>query len=333
MESNKEEKVSGGFISPSKVSLGNPWMVSTIVLGVIALVLIGFMTFGGVTGNVVSEKSVSDSLVSFVEAQGGSLTVLSTTKESGMYKVTVSVEGQEMPVYVSLDGKYLIPSTIPLTADAQAAVGGSQQEQAPVEVPKSDKPVADFYVFSYCPYGTQMEKALVPVYNLLKSKADINIVAIGAMHGEYERQESLRQLCIQKNYGKDKLFAYLDKFLVNAEVGKCNGNDACVVPLIEAIYTQIGIDKSKINTCMPTEGAALYTADGQKAASLGISGSPSVTINGVNVQVGRSPALVQQAICSAFNVAPSECSQNLSSASASAGFGSTASSGSTASCG
>jgi hypothetical protein len=144
----------------------------------------------------------------------------------------------------------------------------------------------------------------------------------------------LRQICIQKNYGKDKLFAYLDKFNTNSAIGSCRGSDTCVNPLIETIFTSLSIDKNKINTCMTNDAPALYNADVAKAKANGISGSPSVMINGVKANVGRSPSLVQQAVCGAFNTAPTECSQTLSTTQASAGFGSAAgSSGSAASCG
>jgi len=309
----------------------NPWIVSTVVLGIALIVFAVLSGTGGLTGNVINEGDAGAKLVDFINSQGGEqATLLSISEESGMYKVTVLYQNQSIPVYVTKDGKLLVTSTIPLASSASSSSSSSSKA---TEVPKSDKPVADFYVFSYCPNGTQMEKALVPVYNLLKNKADINIVFIGAMHGEFEHVESLRQICIENNYGEDKLFDYLNKFLVNADIGNCQGTDSCVNPLVEAIFTQIGVDKNKINTCMASSDTeAAYQEDVQKAKSLGITGSPSVVINGVETQVGRSPSLVQQAICSAFNTAPAECSTQLSATTASAGFGSTGSSSSSGSC-
>lgn len=306
----------------------NYWAVAAVVLAILLVVILLVNSFSGISKSEAGQK-----VLDFAESRGVNATLVSVTAQGSLYEVVVTVQGQEMPIYVTKDGKNLVANVIPLEETETPSTDNSDNTQTPTEVPKTDKPVADFYVFSYCPYGTQMEKALVPAYNLLKNKADVNIVFIGAMHGEYEKTESLRQLCIQKNYGKDKLFAYLDKFLVNPAVGNCQGTDTCVNPLIEAIYTQIGIDKAKINTCMTNDAPALYEANQQKAQSLGIGSSPTVTINGVESQVGRSPALVQQAICSGFTTAPAECNQALSTASASAGFGSTASSGSAASCG
>jgi hypothetical protein len=91
--------------------------------------------------------------------------------------------------------------------------------------------------------------------------------------------------------------------------------------LVEKIMKDLKIDVTKINSCMTGDGVKIYEEQNAKANSLGISGSPSVTINGVQTSVGRSPAAVLSAVCSAFNSEPDACSQTLSSTSESAGFG------------
>jgi len=343
----------------------NPWIAGTFVFAVIALILL-FVAFKG--GGSISEKDASQKAVDFYKTYNGMEIITDSVKEVGsFYELSAhTADGQKGKVYISKDGEYLASSLVSISDVEKAAAAAANQTSAttvavpaPI-IPKSNKPVVDAYVFAYCPYGTQFEKALVPAYNLLKNKADINIVFIGAMHGEFEHHESLRQLCIQKNYGKDKLFAYLDKFLVNAAIGNCQGTDACVNPLIETIYTQIGIDKTKINTCITTDAEALYKADEQQAQSLGIGGSPTVTINGIEIggnkcssaddcnpgescvndgsgstvcMLNRAANSVKTSICSAFNTLPSECNQTLSTQSTSSGFGSSAGSGSAASCG
>ncbi|MCX6747999.1 MAG: hypothetical protein NT076_00170, partial [Candidatus Pacearchaeota archaeon] len=222
----------------------NPWIVSTAVFALATIILLVLSISPSLTGNAISSSSASTKLVDFLNGKvGGGVTLVNTTSLGSFYEVTVLYQGNEIPVYISKDGKYYSASVAPISTTATPT---TDTQQPAAEVPKTDKPAADFYVFAYCPYGTQMEKALIPAYNLLKNKADINIVFIGAMHGEYEHVESLRQLCIQKNYGKDKLFAYLDKFLGNAAIGTCQGTDTCVNPLIETIFSQLSIDKNKI---------------------------------------------------------------------------------------
>ena len=300
----------------------NPWIISTLALGLIVVVLL-VVNFTGITGNVVSGDDAGKSVVDFINSRANAgLTYISSEDLGGLYKVIVLYQGQDVPVYVTKDGKYYATGATPITADV---VNTQTQQTQQKEVPKSNKPVADAFIFSYCPYGLQFEKALFPVYDLLKNKIDFNIVAIGAMHGEFEKQETLRQISIEKLYGKDKLFAYLKEFDNSADIGNCDGDDTCLNKYLPAIYSKLGIDKTKIENYMKTNAEAIYNEQSKEASSLGISGSPTFVINGVQVQVARNPEAIKEAICDAFNTEPSECSQTLSTASPSPGFGGTVS--------
>lgn len=302
----------------------NPWMISTAVLVLIVLVL-AFK--GGVTGNVVSTTTAESSLVAFANSVGvQNMKINSVTRQDSLYLVNASIDGKDALLYITADGKYLVSGVAPLSATPSSS--SNNNNAAPKDIPKSDKPVVEAFVFAYCPYGLQFEKALLPVYNLMKNKASINVVYIGAMHGEFEHQESLRQIAIGSLYGNDKLFAYLEKFDANTAIGSCNGADACTTPLIESIFTSLGIDKTKVNDFMAKSSEAIYQQMGARASQLGVSGSPTFVINGVTADVARSSASIESAICSAFNAAPAECSTALSSTETGAGFGGAASSGS-----
>ncbi len=317
-EIKKEEKKFEKFFKNKT----NIWMIVSVALAVILVLSLVFPLS-------ISKNNAGQKVIDFANSQGATVTVSNVTSKGLLYEVTISYQGQSIPFYVTKDGKYLGQmSEIAPTKKASSSSSSSG------DVPKTDKPTLDLYVFSYCPYGIQSEKAVSPVYDLLKNKADINIVYIGAMHGEYEKTESLRQLCVLKNYGKDKFWQYLNQFNANTAIGNCKGSDSCLSPLLNNIYSTLSIDSSKINSCMASDAASLYSTDGKQASSLGISGSPTWVINGVESQVGRSPEQVKQAICSAFTNAPSECSQTLSTSQASVSFGSgSSSSSSAASCG
>jgi len=305
----------------------NFWMIATIILAVVIIVMVAWP-------QGISKDAAGQKIVDFAKSQGADVSVLNVNTKDGFYEVNISLQGQDMPVYITKDGKYFANSIVALDKLTTKASTSSSTKTASTTVPKTDKPVVEAFIFSYCPYGLQFEKALSPVYDLLKNKADINVVAIGAMHGEFEKVESLRQLCIQKNYGKDKLWAYLNKFDANTTIGSCSGSASCLSPLLSSLMSSLSIDKAKIDTCMASDATALYAADGARAQELGISGSPTFVINGVQVQVGRDPQSVKTAICNAFTTAPSECSETLSSTAASPSFGSSSTgSASAASCG
>lgn len=307
----------------------NPWILTTIFLVIIIVVYL-FARGLALGGHTITGSAAVENLISFAEEQGIVLEDVKVKDMESFYALNFLVEGQEQNVYLTKDGKYMIQPQIALAGediDELANAGNN------VEIPKSDKPKVEAFVFSYCPYGLQFEKALIPVYELLGKKADFEIVAIGAMHGEYEKVESLRQISIEQLYGKDKLFAYLKEFVYNTNIGSCDGEASCLEKYLPSIYTKLGLDKAKIENYMKTNAEIYYNEQGAKARSLNIGGSPTFAINGEQVQVSRTSEAIRQAVCSAFNKAPSECSGSLSSSAYSAGFGGGSGSSSSASCG
>ena len=250
----------------------NPWIISTIIFGVVAIVLLIMMLNPGVTGNVVSSSQIGQQLLSFYTAQGVSgLQVQSVNELSGVYEVNFLYQNSTVPIFVTKDGKYA-GSLSPLTAPSSSSSSSSSSTQQ-AAIPKSDVPTAQAFVFAYCPYGLQFEKALLPVYNILKSNANISIVFIGVMHGAFEKVEELRQISIEQLYGNDKLFAYLNQFDNSADIGSCNGDATCLAKYLPAIYTSLGMDQAKIETYMnSTQAEQIYEQQSAEAASLGISG-------------------------------------------------------------
>lgn len=322
MEEEKTLKIKKDFL----------WKVAVAVLAVLfiaSLLTGGFGLRGGIAGNVIKGDDAGQNLVNFAETQGISLIISNISDEGSFYAISYTIDGKDSTSYVTKDGEYLISPIAQLTGEA---VDNTNTNAQPTEVPKSDKPKVQAFIFSYCPYGLQFEKALFPVYDLLKSKADISIVAIGAMHGDFEKTESLRQISIEQIYGRDKLFAYLAEFDASTDISSCSGDDACLNKYLPAIYTKLGIDKTKAENYMETSAEKIYNEQGAEANSLGISGSPTFVINGVEISVSRNADAIKTAVCSAFNTAPSECSQTLSTTSPGAGFGAASGSATTASC-
>jgi hypothetical protein len=302
----------------------NPWFLSTLVCGVLIIALL-VLSIGGFGGNI-SAKVAGEKLLGFYESVGiQNLSVDSVKEVSGLYEVNLLYKGNVIPQYVTKDGKSFTETLTSMAEDTSSSNTNTQ-----TTVPKSDKPKVELYVFSYCPYGTQMEKAIIPAVKLLGNKIDFTIRQIGAMHGDFEKVEAERQLCINKNY-PDK---FLDYLLAFDSDSTCSTGDAtCVATKTTSIYSKLGIDGSKIDSCMTSDGLAMYNAEVSNANSKGVSGSPTLIINGVTAQATRSPEGIKGVICAAFNNVPSECSTTLSTSQASAGFGSgTSSSTASGSC-
>ncbi|MDD4271465.1 MAG: hypothetical protein PHF50_01530 [Patescibacteria group bacterium] len=321
-------------------------MKKFILLGLLVVLLLGAGSFamfkvktakkilGPEEAKATAEKFINENLL----AAGATATIKNVTDEGDVYNISLNVGGQDYTSYMSKDGSKFFQSGINMTTfaeeqKAQAAASADNTQAAPAaEVPKSDKPKVELYVFTYCPYGTQSEKGIIPAVKLLGSKIDFKIRQIGAMHGDHEKIEAQRQLCIEKKYPA-KYLDYTLAFALDSGIGACDSDAQCSEPLVSALFAKLGISKSTIDACIKTDGASLYAAEEANSQAKGIGGSPTLVINGVQSSAGRDSAAYLAGICAAFNNVPAECSQQLSSASPAAGFGAgSATGGSDASC-
>ena len=304
----------------------NPWIISSLVLGVLVVILLVTTFSGGLSGNISKDKAAKN-LVTYLDTNiDPSISLLNVSEQAGLYLVTVGYQGQAIPVYVTKDGTSYTTALSPMIISNPSSSSTNTQQAT---VPKTTKPNVELYVFAYCPGGLQMEKAMLPVVSLLGSNINFTIRQIGAMHGDFEKVEAERQLSIEKLY-PDKYLAYLAAFDSDTSCG--TGDATCVATKVGAIYTKLGMDATAINNYMTANGDALFNAEVSNAGANGVSGSPTLFINGVEVQPSsRSPDAVKGTICNAFSTVPSACSQTLDTNQASAGFGSSSSSSSTAS--
>lgn len=197
----------------------------------------------------------------------------------------------------------------------------------PVAVVKSDRPKVELFVMSYCPFGLQMQKALLPSMELLKNKADISVKFVSyAMHGLKEIEENTRQFCIQATAAQ-KYPAYLKCFTAKDDWSSCLGAAGIgadsIKPCVENINKQFAImEKYNDQKTWLSGRFPLYPPHADLNNKYGVQGSPTLIINGAEVSgVARSPEAVKQAICAAFNNAPSECGQTLDTAEAGPGIG------------
>lgn len=320
----------------------NVWMIFCIVLLIVLAVFIFYPSIIlGLTGKFVqtggnfltadeaankATKWISD----YFKAQDSNISVKlvnSSETGSGIYQFTIKLSSSQgddiLTYYVSKDGKLFLPQII----DISQEINTSSNEQPSGEIPKTDKPAVELFVMGFCPYGVQAETIMKPVVDLLGSKADIKIRfitsisgttidSIQSLHGTTEAQEDLRQACIMKYYNQKTYWTYLMEIDNNC-YGKISTTDASALETCwKSAATKAGIDTAKISTCSnSTEGFNLLKADEQLANQYSVSGSPTLIINGQVYSGSRTSQAFKEAICSAFNTQPSECSQTLSASS------------------
>lgn len=312
-------------------------IVLPIIL-VIALIIIGLFSFhkpGAKNLSPDEAKTKAEAFVnSYLMQSGSKATIKEVTTEYGLYKLKIDIVSDVVESYLSKDGKLFFPQALNIeeitkkaagSAGANTAAAQNAAPAATVSV-KSDKPTVELFVMSYCPYGTQIEKGLLPVLAALGNKIDFKLEFCSySMHGQKELNENLTQYCIQKEQNS-KFDSYLTCFLSSSDSASC--------------LTSAKVDKTKLASCVSkTDNAYKVTSnftgkvgyqgnypgfDVDKAANdkYNVGGSPTLIINGQEISSARDSASLLKTICSAFNNQPKECAAVLSSVSPSAGFGS-----------
>jgi glutaredoxin len=280
-----------------------------------------------------AKAKAADFITKNLVSQGTNVDIKEITAEGSLYKLKVSVSSdqgsQDIDSYISNDGESFFPQVINIadTENQNQPAASTNSAPSAVVTNKTDKPVVELFVMSYCPYGTQIEKGIIPVVEALGDKIDFQLKFCDyTMHGAQETDENTKDYCIQKEQ-PDKLLSYLSCFLKEGNSVSCS--------------KEVGLDDGKINSCIAaatkefnidnkTTDFAIYKTDNQK---YGVSGSPTLVINGAQISSGRDSASLLNTICSGFNNAPAECSQQLSSQTPAPGFGTgTTAGGSDASC-
>ncbi len=317
----------------------------------LAIVIAGLLVAGaliyvnqGKVGEKVSEglspQQAAEKAINYINQnvlqQGTTASLVNVTEENGVYKFRLKIGEQEYDSYVTKDGNLLFTEGINLAEKAASAQEGGETTG---EVQKRDTPDVKLFVMSYCPYGLQAQKMFLPVYELLKNKAEMGVYFVNyIMHEKQEIDENLRQYCIQKEQ-KEKYYNYLSCFVKEGKFDDC--------------LSQAQIDTTKMGNCISETDkefnvTALYNdkstwlngnfpkfnVHNDLNEQYGVGGSPTIVVNDTVVDVSpRSPEKFKEVICQAFNSPPEECSQTLSSDSPTSGFGTgTADSGSGGGC-
>jgi hypothetical protein len=219
-----------------------------------------------------------------------------------------------MTVYVSKDGKYFVNAIVPLE-DVKKTTTSSPSSTT---VPKTDRPIVELYIWGYCPYGVAAQEPLAQVAGLLKDSATFEAVPYYDGHGPFETQQNKIQLCIQEE-AKALYWQYATGFVKDI-YPKCGSSRDITCDKDESIklMKSLGIDSTKVMSCVDSSGTSLFNQAASKAQSNGVTGSPTLVINGVKVNVARTAEAYKTAVCDAFTDSskPAECSTTLDSTSA-----------------
>jgi hypothetical protein len=314
----------------------NPWIAIAGVLTIIVIISFSANFFTG----YVSAGEAGQRVLDFVNNQGAGAELVEVNDEGFFYEVVLSVQGKQVPLYVTRDGEFFTQSLVPLDS------GGEKQESSQVKssssIERLDRPIVELFVMSHCPYGTQMEKGIIPVVRELGDEIDFEIKFVDyIMHPtQGEVEEQLIQYCVQEEQNS-KYLDYLSCFLEDGNSQRClsevgvdmNNLEDCTIRVDKEfdIVKNLKDESSWANGRFPK--FMIYAEDNKK---YGVAGSPTLIVNGAKVESGRDAQSILDVVCSAFNDAPEGCNVDMTSfgmPSPGFGFGGQGGSASSAGCG
>ncbi|MEK6945250.1 MAG: thioredoxin domain-containing protein [Nanoarchaeota archaeon] len=305
----------------------NPWIVSTLILAIVTLILL-IGNFSGSSGkidgaSIIPKADVEAKIMSFVQSQvGNDATLVGSEIKNGLYVVTISYQGQQVPIYMTVDGENLVQGVAPFDTvlqQAQQTNSGSGTASAsgssPVNIPLDNSPaignanakvtVVEFTDFS-CPfcqaasgYNAQMASSLQTqnpswqpiVSNLLKDYVDTGKVRFVTKYtfghsGGKPAQSVAWCLNDQNLYWKFYPLAFAKSA---TEVEDLN--------LMNEIAKSIGADMTKLQSCLDSKKYdAQFAKEQAEAAAAGVSGTPSFFVNGIIVEGAVPYSQIKQMI-------------------------------------
>ena len=286
----------------------NPWIVSTILLVVVLIALMFFGGFGAGSGNTVSGDTAANNLISFIKSQPGTqgdVKVISNEKEGTLYKVTVDYQGQNIPVYVSMDGKYLITNVVPLdlkantdttTNSANSGAQGNVNVNAGDSAVRGDAnaPVTIIEFSDYqCPYCGKFFTDTLPsieeqYIKTGKAKLVFKNFPLTSIHSEAEKAAEAAE-CVRKQKGDSGYWKMHDKLFENQA--------SLSVENYKKWARALGVNEAAFDKCLDEgETASIVKADADYGQQLGITGTPSFFVNGKLLEGAQPFSAFQQAI-------------------------------------
>lgn len=167
------------------------------------------------------------------------------------------------------------------------------------------------FIMSDCPYGRKAVEALYDVEKNFGDELDFEIHYIASesgdgfssLHGQYEVDENIVQLCVKEHNDDDVWFEYLYCRSTNGVRG-IDWKDCA---------EEVGVDIDTVQTCFDgDEGADLLREDIKIAESLGVSASPTWLANNKYTFSGIDAETVKQNFC-IYNQGVEGCENTLSS--------------------
>src|SRR5262245_4770011 len=223
--------------------------------------------------------------------------------KKGHLEAALGEQKQDVPFYVSNDGRYLFRSdAIDLTIDPfQAVMQKIKLDGAPSRGPADAKvTVVEFSDFE-CPFCAQawetFEKQVYPQYGD-KVRFVFKQMPLTQIH-PFAEDAAVASMCALQQGNEQFWKVYNALFAKQNEINKEN-----LPAKVEEIATAAGLDVPKLKECMQgRKSIDAVKADQAEAAAVGVGGTPTFFVNGRRVQ-GADANAFKQAIDQALGGKP-----------------------------
>ena len=282
----------------------NPWRVSSVVLGVVLLGVLLFTPFSG-TGSTISSAEAGENVLSFINSNPdleGEVTIDSVGEEDGFHKVILNYGGQQVPIYLTLDGRFLLAGrpvpldSIPTNQQANQQInaptqnlndGSSISEDDDAFLGNENAPVTIIEFSDYqCPYCRKFWSETLP---LIKSEyidgGKVKLVYRDyPLPGHAMAQPSAEAAeCVRAKGGNSAYFEYHDVLFSNQQLLSSEN--------LKKWALEIGYD---ISDCMESEQfKSEVLADFNDGGSLG---TPTFFVNGIKVEGAQPFSVFKQVV-------------------------------------
>ncbi len=275
----------------------NPWILSTLVLGILSLILIvGSFSgvFGGMTGNVISSDDAGQKLLSFYESTGAQgLDVASVKETSGVYQVNFEYQGAVVPIFITKDGQ-LAGSLSPIktisdsNSDSSTTQSTSSSAQINVAIDDdavkgdSNAPVTMIEFSDYeCPFCGRYFQQTYP--QIVKEYVDAGKVKIVFRDFPLSFHENAQKAAEAAECAGEqgKYWEMHDRLFKN--------QDALEVNSLKQYAKELGLNTKTFDNCLDSgKMASEIQKDFEDGQDAGVSGTPAFFINGISI-TGAQP--------------------------------------------
>lgn len=286
----------------------DPWVFSTLILGIILIVLIVLLSLGklnGINNGGLKGDDAGMKVVGFLNPKvGGGVTYTSFEDLGDLYQINVMYKNQAVPVFITKDGEYFIQAAVPMN---ESVAAGNNTNTSTTNEPKEISVDDDAF--------------------LGKENAPVTIVEFSDYQCPFCERFYLQTLDqLKKEYidtGKVKL-VYRDFPLEfhpyaqkAAEAAECAGEQgkyyqmhnklfenqvAIDIPDLKKYAKDIGLNTAQFNTCLDTgKMKSEVENDYQEGISYGVTGTPAFFINGKLLEGAQPFSAFKQAIDAELN--------------------------------